>query len=82
MRALVLLVALLIGLSAPAGTADDVAAAQRVIRSQVEAFGRDDAATAYSHAALVLPDAAAWSGRSLTLSTGRRDMHGHFVHSE
>ena len=31
--------------------ADDVAAAQSVIRSQVEAFSRDDAATAYSFAA-------------------------------
>ena len=51
MRALVLLVALLIGLGTPAGAGDDVAAAQKVIRSQVEAFGRDDAATAYSHAA-------------------------------
>ena len=51
MRAFVLLVALLIGLTAPACAADDVAAAQKVIRSQVEAFGRDDAATAYSHAA-------------------------------
>ncbi len=51
MRAFVLLVALLIGLGAPAGGADDVAAAQKVIRSQVEAFSRDDAAAAYSHAA-------------------------------
>lgn len=51
MRALVLLVALLIGLASPACTADDVAAAQRVIRSQVEALGRDDATAAYSHAA-------------------------------
>ena len=52
MRALVLLVAFLIGLASPAGAADDVAsAAQGVIRSQVEALGRDDAATAYSYAA-------------------------------
>ena len=51
MRALVLLVALLITLAAPARAADDVAAAQSVIRSQVEALGRDDAATAYSYAA-------------------------------
>jgi hypothetical protein len=51
MRAFLLLVALLIGVSAPARAADDVAAAQKVIRSQVEAFGRDDAATAWSHAA-------------------------------
>ncbi|MDP3078349.1 DUF4864 domain-containing protein [Bradyrhizobium sp.] len=51
MRAFFLLVVLLIGFSAPARAADDVAAAQNVIRSQVEAFGRDDAAAAYSHAA-------------------------------
>jgi hypothetical protein len=51
MRAFVLLAALLIGLAAPARAADDVATAQNVIRSQVEAFGRDDAATAYSYAA-------------------------------
>ena len=43
MRALVLLAMLLIGLAAPAGAADDVATAQTVIRSQTEAFGRDDA---------------------------------------
>jgi hypothetical protein len=41
----------LIGLSAPARAADDVAAAQSVIRSQEQAFGRDDPAAAYSHAA-------------------------------
>ena len=51
MRALFLLAALMISLTAPARAADDVAAAQGVIRSQVEAFGRDDAAAAYSHAA-------------------------------
>jgi len=51
MRAFLLLVALLIGVSAPARAADDVTAAQKIIRSQVEAFGRDDAAAAYSHAA-------------------------------
>ncbi|MDB5576496.1 MAG: hypothetical protein JWR80_1672 [Bradyrhizobium sp.] len=51
MRALLLFVALLIGISAPARAADDVAAAQQVIRSQVEAFSHDDAAAAYSHAA-------------------------------
>jgi hypothetical protein len=51
MRAFLLLVALLIGISAPAPAADDVAAAQQVIRSQVEALGHDDAATAYSYAA-------------------------------
>jgi Domain of unknown function (DUF4864) len=51
MRALFLLSALLISLAAPARAADDVAAAQGVIRSQVEAFGRDDAVAAYSYAA-------------------------------
>jgi hypothetical protein len=51
MRAIVLFVAVLIGLASPVRAADDVAAAQRVIRSQVEAFGRDDAAAAYSYAA-------------------------------
>ena len=51
MRAFVLLAALLLSLAAPARAADDVATAQGVIRSQVEAFGRDDAATAYSYAA-------------------------------
>ena len=51
MRALFLLAALLISIAAPARAADDVAAAQGVILSQVEAFSRDDAAAAYSHAA-------------------------------
>jgi hypothetical protein len=51
MRAFVLLVAFLIGLALPARAADDVATAQSVIRSQVEALSRDDAAAAYSYAA-------------------------------
>jgi hypothetical protein len=50
-RAFILLLAFLISLTSPARTGDDVAAAQSVIRSQVEAFGRDDAAAAYSYAA-------------------------------
>jgi hypothetical protein len=50
-RAVVLLFATVLCLAAPARAADDVAAAQGVIRSQVEAFGRDDAAAAYSYAA-------------------------------
>ena len=54
MRAFIFLVASLLSLGAPARAADDVAAAQRVIRSQVEAFGRDDAAAAYSYAAPAL----------------------------
>jgi hypothetical protein len=58
---LILLAALLSGLGAPAYAADDVAAAQTVIRSQEQAFSRDDGAAAYSHAAPaiqgVFPDA-------------------------
>jgi hypothetical protein len=56
MRALVLLAAFLIGLASPAFAADDVATAQGVIRSQVEALGRDDAAAAYSYAAPAIHD--------------------------
>ncbi len=51
MRALVLMIAFLIGLSLTASAADDVAAAQDVIRSQEQALGHDDAAAAYSYAA-------------------------------
>jgi hypothetical protein len=56
MRAFVLLVAFLIGLALPARAADDVATAQSVIRSQVEALSRDDAAAAYSYAAPAIHD--------------------------
>ena len=51
MRSFVLLTALLLGLASPASAGDDIAAAQEVIRSQAEAFGRDDATAAYSYAA-------------------------------
>jgi uncharacterized protein DUF4864 len=51
MRALVLVFAFLTGLGVPAFADDDVAAAQNVIRSQEQAFSKDDAAAAYSHAA-------------------------------
>jgi Domain of unknown function (DUF4864) len=51
MCAFVLFTALLIGLAAPAYAGNDLATAQGVITSQVEAFVRDDAATAYSYAA-------------------------------
>jgi hypothetical protein len=51
MRAFVLLLALLLNLVTPARAADDIAAAQSVIRAQEQAFGRGDAAAAYSHAA-------------------------------
>ncbi len=61
MRALVLFIAFFISLSAPACAADDVAAAQSVIRSQEQALSRDDPAAAYSYAAPaiqgVFPDA-------------------------
>ncbi len=50
MRAIVLLLALLFGLAVPA-FADDVVTAQGIIRAQEQAFGRDDAAAADSHAA-------------------------------
>ena len=51
MRMIALLFALLIGLASPVRAGDDVTAAQNVIRSQADAFGRDDAAAAYSYAA-------------------------------
>jgi hypothetical protein len=56
MRAFVLLTAFLLSLASPARAADDVAAAQTVIRSQVEALGRDDAAAAYAFAAPAIQD--------------------------
>jgi len=54
MRAFILLLVVLIGLGStalPALAADDIAAAQGVIRSQEQALARDDAAAAYSYAA-------------------------------
>src|SRR5512139_2657605 len=42
---------ILVLLGGAAATADDVASAQSVIRAQAQAFGRDDAAAAYSYAA-------------------------------
>ena len=50
MRLSALLLAFLILLGAPARAGDDVATAQSVIRSQLEAFAHDDAVTAYSFA--------------------------------
>jgi uncharacterized protein DUF4864 len=50
MRVIALILALLLGLSSPA-RADDVADAQKIIRSQEQAFARDDAAAAWSYAA-------------------------------
>jgi hypothetical protein len=51
MRRFALLFAFLIACVSPAAAADDVAAARSIIRSQVEAFARDDAVAAYSYAA-------------------------------
>ncbi|OKO70812.1 DUF4864 domain-containing protein [Bradyrhizobium sp. AS23.2] len=51
MRIAALLVALSFTFSPASAFADDVAAAQGVIRAQEQAFVRDDAATAYSYAA-------------------------------
>jgi hypothetical protein len=51
MRIIILLLAGLLSFTLPASAADDVASAQNVIRSQEQAFGRDDAAAAYSYAA-------------------------------
>ena len=56
MRSLFLLALLLIGLGSPIRAGDDIAAAQRVIRSQAEAFSHDDAAAAYSYAAPAIQD--------------------------
>ena len=61
LRAIVVLLAAGLGFSAPALAADEIVAAQSVIRSQEQAFSRDDAATAYSFAApeikRIFPDA-------------------------
>ena len=56
MRTVFLFLTLLFALAAPARAADDVAAAQNVIRSQEQAFSRDDAAAAYSYAAPAIHD--------------------------
>jgi hypothetical protein len=51
MRVVALLVAIFACSILPASAEEDVAAGQTVIRSQEEAFGRDDAAAAYGFAA-------------------------------
>ncbi|MGT2437875.1 DUF4864 domain-containing protein [Bradyrhizobium betae] len=51
MRIAALLVAISVIFSSVPAYADDVTAAQGVIRAQEQAFARDDAAGAYSHAA-------------------------------
>ena len=50
-RAAALLAAFFIGSAVLAHAGDDIAAGQSVIQSQEEAFGRDDAAAAYTFAA-------------------------------
>jgi hypothetical protein len=50
MRAIALIAVVLLALATPAA-ADDVGAAQDVIRAQEQALSRDDAAAAYSYAA-------------------------------
>ena len=57
MRMLLLLIALVAGSGVLAFAGEDVAAAQSVIQSQEEAFGRDDAAAAYTFAA---PSIKSW----------------------
>ena len=61
MRAIVLLLVAVLGCTAPALAADEIIAAQDVIRSQEQAFSRNDAAAAYSFAApaikRIFPDA-------------------------
>ena len=54
MRAAIFLIAILIGFAFPARAADDVAAAQTIIRAQEQAIARDDAANAYSYASPVM----------------------------
>jgi Domain of unknown function (DUF4864) len=54
MRALIFLIAGVVGTASFAATADDIGAAQSVIRAQEEAFARDDGATAYSFASPAL----------------------------
>ncbi len=56
MRAIALIAVILLGLASPARAGDGAITAQSVIRSQAEAFGRDDAATAYSYAAPAIHD--------------------------
>ncbi|MGY4368035.1 hypothetical protein ACVW1A_004100 [Bradyrhizobium sp. LB1.3] len=51
MRIAALLVCLIVVFSSVSARADDVATAQGVIRAQEQAFGRGDAAAAYSYAA-------------------------------
>ena len=51
MRVILLIIGFCLACLAPANAAEDGTAARNTIRSQVEAFGRDDTASAYSYAA-------------------------------
>jgi opacity protein-like surface antigen len=51
MRSFVLVLIALLALTLPASAADNVSAAQRVIRAQEQALAHDDATAAYSYAA-------------------------------
>jgi hypothetical protein len=51
MRSFAFLVAFVIGLGLPAFAGDDMSAAQKIIRSQEQAFSQNDATAAYSYAA-------------------------------
>ncbi len=51
MRVLILFLAFFVSVAAPALAADDASKGQSIIRSQEEAIGRDDAATAFSFSA-------------------------------
>jgi hypothetical protein len=53
-RILILAIAFLVGTGLFARAGDDVATAQSVIKAQEEAFGRDDAVTAYGFASPVI----------------------------
>ncbi|WP_339028361.1 DUF4864 domain-containing protein [Bradyrhizobium symbiodeficiens] len=56
MRIAALLVAISVIFGSVSACADDVTAAQGVVRAQEQAFARDDAAGAYSHAAPALKE--------------------------
>jgi hypothetical protein len=70
MRTFVFFIALLIGLASPARAADDIAAAQGVIRSQEQAFSRDDAAAAYSYAAPAIQEIFPQADTSMSMVRG------------
>jgi hypothetical protein len=67
MRVLMLLVAFLAWFSAPASAGEEVAAAQAVIRSQIEAISHDDAVAAYSFAAPAIQSMIADAGTFMAI---------------